>query len=194
MVPEVSPRNSACCFLEVKRTPILFSRHKIFNRLKGRISSIDERRRDAYNFISSSPRAALESWNRPAPSDNRVMWGSGGTLGDLRDDNTETGGNRMRGAPCALRLPIVCGCEFGNGGVLLRPKERISARVRGIGLGAGLAVTIRADLMKTSGNSPTISCSCTGTSSEPDGSGPLQAMNWMSPEGLSYSHSSVLPA
>ena len=31
--PEVSPRNRACCFSEVKRIPNLFSRHKVFNRL-----------------------------------------------------------------------------------------------------------------------------------------------------------------
>ena len=32
-VPEVSPRNSACCFSELKRIPNLFSRKRILNRL-----------------------------------------------------------------------------------------------------------------------------------------------------------------
>lgn len=36
MVPEVSPRNRACCFSEVKRIPSLFSRHKVLNRLAGK--------------------------------------------------------------------------------------------------------------------------------------------------------------
>ena len=36
MVPEVSPRNSACCFREAKKIPSLFSLHKVLNRLMGK--------------------------------------------------------------------------------------------------------------------------------------------------------------
>jgi hypothetical protein len=52
--PEVSPRNRACCFSEVKRIPSLFSRHRILNRLVKKESVTSAIRKPEMRTISCS--------------------------------------------------------------------------------------------------------------------------------------------
>ena len=145
--------------------------------------------------MSSSPRATSEIWNRSAPRNDNVTWGSGGIVGDIRDSNAENGGSTTRGGSCVLVSSSAFGCTE-NGG-LLRPGGWISARAGGTGACWGIveeAVLVgNPGIPSSSGQRHRA-----GTSSKLEGPGLFQIKNWRWPEGpdgaptISYSHSRAL--